>query len=69
MDTMQDEATDLLDTAAAFFHACESGEGWEACKQYCHPADRPPQCPLRGVPARIPITNERHVSALAGVVL
>ncbi|NBB72304.1 MAG: nuclear transport factor 2 family protein [Bacteroidetes bacterium] len=34
---MQDEATDLLDTADAFFHACESGEGWEASKPYCHP--------------------------------
>ncbi|NBC18318.1 MAG: nuclear transport factor 2 family protein [Bacteroidetes bacterium] len=27
----------MLDTAEAFFHACESGEGWEACREYCHP--------------------------------
>jgi ketosteroid isomerase-like protein len=26
----------LLDQAEAFFHACESGDGWEACRQYCH---------------------------------
>jgi predicted ester cyclase len=37
MDTIQDEATDMLDTAEAFFHACESGEGWDACSEYCHP--------------------------------
>jgi predicted ester cyclase len=23
-------------TAMAFFDACESGKGWEACKQWCH---------------------------------
>lgn len=27
----------MKDTAAAFFHACESGEGWDSCAQYCHP--------------------------------
>ena len=26
----------IKDTAAAFFDACESGKGWEACEQYCH---------------------------------
>lgn len=29
--------TSIRTTAERFFHACESGEGWEACKQYCHP--------------------------------
>lgn len=24
------------DTAAQFFGACETGEGWEGCKQFCH---------------------------------
>lgn len=24
-------------TAAAFFEACETGQGWEACSRYCHP--------------------------------
>ncbi len=24
-------------TAEKFFDACESGEGWEGCKQYCRP--------------------------------
>jgi len=24
-------------TAAAFFDACETGKGWDACSQYCHP--------------------------------
>lgn len=25
-----------LETAQAFFAACESGKGWEACEPYCH---------------------------------
>jgi predicted ester cyclase len=24
-------------TAERFFDACETGKGWEGCKQYCHP--------------------------------
>jgi hypothetical protein len=27
----------IKETAAAFFDACESGQGWDACAQYCHP--------------------------------
>jgi len=27
----------ISDTAAAFFEACETGQGWAACAQYCHP--------------------------------
>lgn len=27
----------ISDTARVFFDACESGKGWETCKQYCHP--------------------------------
>jgi len=27
----------IKETAAQFFHACETGKGWEACKQFCHP--------------------------------
>ena len=26
-----------LDTARAFFEACEAGRGWKACKAYCTP--------------------------------
>ena len=26
----------ITDTAAAFFDACETGGGWEACSAYCH---------------------------------
>lgn len=26
----------IKDTALAFFDACETGKGWEACAQYCH---------------------------------
>ena len=26
-----------LDTAKAFFDACEKGDGWEGCKTYCAP--------------------------------
>lgn len=29
--------SERLKTAERFFHACESGEGWEGCKRYCHP--------------------------------
>lgn len=25
-----------LETARAFFEACETGQGWEACLPYCH---------------------------------
>ncbi len=27
--------SDITETAAAFFEACETGQGWEACAQYC----------------------------------
>lgn len=27
----------LADTAAAFFEACESGQGWAECARYCTP--------------------------------
>ena len=27
----------MLHTAKLFFEACESGKGWEVCKQYCSP--------------------------------
>ena len=27
----------IRETAAAFFDACETGQGWAACEQYCHP--------------------------------
>ncbi len=26
----------LRDTAEKFFNACESGKGWDGCKEYCH---------------------------------
>jgi predicted ester cyclase len=26
----------ILGTARAFFDACETGKGWEACQAYCH---------------------------------
>ncbi len=26
-----------LETAREFYEACETGKGWEGCKQYCHP--------------------------------
>jgi hypothetical protein len=25
-----------FETAKQFFEACETGQGWEACKEYCH---------------------------------
>jgi predicted ester cyclase len=27
----------IRDTAEQFFDACETGKGWQACEQYCHP--------------------------------
>ena len=27
----------ITDIAKSFFHACETGGGWEACKAYCAP--------------------------------
>lgn len=27
---------DMHDTALKFFDACESGKGWETCREYCH---------------------------------
>ena len=26
----------MNETAQAFFEACETGKGWESCKEYCH---------------------------------
>lgn len=26
----------ISDTAMSFFDACETGEGWDGCKEYCH---------------------------------
>jgi predicted ester cyclase len=28
----------IRDTAEEFFNACESGKGWDGCKEYCAPA-------------------------------
>lgn len=27
----------IKETAERFFDACETGKGWEVCRQYCHP--------------------------------
>ena len=27
----------MMETAQAFFEACETGKGWEACRAYCTP--------------------------------
>ena len=27
----------MKETAMRFFDACETGKGWDGCKQYCHP--------------------------------
>ncbi len=27
----------IKDKAEQFFDACETGKGWETCRQYCHP--------------------------------
>lgn len=28
--------TSMIETAEAFFQACETGQGWAECEQYCH---------------------------------
>ena len=28
----------IKNTARQFFDACETGKGWNGCKEYCHPA-------------------------------
>src|SRR3954451_18090229 len=35
---MATTAASITETARAFFEACESGAGWEACSAYCRPA-------------------------------
>jgi predicted ester cyclase len=39
MSTVQQsiDSSRLRDTALRFFEACETGRGWEACRQYCDP--------------------------------
>jgi steroid delta-isomerase-like uncharacterized protein len=27
----------MKETAAQFFEACETGQGWDVCSQFCHP--------------------------------
>jgi predicted ester cyclase len=27
----------MLNAAQRFFEACETGKGWEGCREYCHP--------------------------------
>lgn len=29
--------SEILKQAKSFFEACETGKGWEGCKDYCHP--------------------------------
>jgi hypothetical protein len=29
-------AATIMDTARAFFDACDTGKGWDACSAYCH---------------------------------
>ena len=33
---MSTTATTITETALAFFDACDTGKGWEACSAYCH---------------------------------
>jgi predicted ester cyclase len=38
MSSMQPtlDSTAIRDSAARFFHACETGQGWDVCKAWCH---------------------------------
>jgi hypothetical protein len=31
------EMSNIKEIAELFFDACETGKGWDACKEYCHP--------------------------------
>jgi predicted ester cyclase len=33
---MSTTATTITETALAFFDACDTGKGWDACRVYCH---------------------------------
>ena len=33
---MSTTATTITETALAFFDACDTGKGWDACSAYCH---------------------------------
>jgi hypothetical protein len=37
--------SNIADTAAAFFEACESGQGWAECARYCTPTLPSPPSP------------------------
>jgi predicted ester cyclase len=39
MSTMQPtlDTTQIREAAARFLHACETGQGWDACRAWCHP--------------------------------
>jgi hypothetical protein len=34
--TSSTETAMMRETAERFFHACETGQGWEVCNQHCH---------------------------------
>jgi predicted ester cyclase len=34
---MTPQPTSIVTIAEGFFHACETGQGWEACSSYCTP--------------------------------
>ncbi len=36
MSSTQATATSIKTTAERFFDACETGQGWEGCRAYCH---------------------------------
>jgi steroid delta-isomerase-like uncharacterized protein len=35
---MEEMMTAMKSVAERFFEACETGKGWEACREFCHPA-------------------------------
>jgi len=36
MSSIQATATSIKTTAEQFFDACETGQGWEGCRAFCH---------------------------------
>jgi predicted ester cyclase len=37
MASMTEAVRSMTEVARAFFDACETGQGWEGCRQYCTP--------------------------------
>ena len=42
----------IKESAERFFHACETGGGWESCKEFCMPRPHSPRKPAPSTVSR-----------------